>query len=86
MTDTAPAKGKGLQIVFRMLTEGRAAIRVLDLRGTEVRRLFDGTMKTGSWSVDWDGHLADGKPAQPGLYRIEVRTNGVVKTREVHIR
>jgi len=86
MTDHSPAKGKGLQIVFRMSTEGRAAIRVLDPSGAEVRRLFDGTMKTGSWSVDWDGHLADGKAARPGLYHIEVQTNGIVKSREVRIR
>lgn len=86
MTDREPAKGKSLQIVFRMLAEGRAAIRVLSPSGTEVRRLFDGDMKTGSWSVDWDGRLSDGRPAQPGLYRVEVETNGVVKSREVRIR
>jgi flagellar hook assembly protein FlgD len=69
-----------------MSAEGRAAIRVLHPDGTEVRRLFDGNMKSGSWSVDWDGHLVDGKSAQPGLYRIEVNTNGAVKSREVRIR
>jgi flagellar hook assembly protein FlgD len=86
MADHAPAKGKGLQIVFHMMNEGHAAIRVLAPNGVEVRRLFDGTMKTGSWSVDWDGRLTDGKSAQPGLYHIEVQTNGTAKSREVRIR
>jgi flagellar hook assembly protein FlgD len=69
-----------------MMTEGRAAIRVISPSGVEVRRLFDENMKTGSWSVDWDGRLNDGRPAQPGLYRVEVQTNGTVKNREVRIR
>jgi hypothetical protein len=86
MTDREPARGKGLQIVFHMITEGRAAVRVLSPSGIEVRKLLDGNMKTGSWTVDWDGRLPDGRPAQPGLYRIEVQTNGTVKSRDVRIR
>jgi hypothetical protein len=86
VADSSPTQGKGLQIVFHMITEGRAAIRVLNPTGVEVRRLFDGNMKTGSWSVDWDGRLTDGRPATPGLYHVEVMTNGITKVREVRIR
>jgi hypothetical protein len=81
-----PDRGKGLQIVFKMLAPGHASVRVFAPGGSEVRRLFDGEMTAGSWTVDWDGLLADGNPALPGLYRVEVETNGKVKSREVRIR
>ena len=82
----APETGKGLQIQFKMPSAGRASVRVLGKDEREVRRLFDGPMTAGSWSVTWDGLLADGRPADSGIYHVEVTTNGASQTREVRLR
>jgi hypothetical protein len=82
----SPATGKGLQIQFTMAEAGRASVRVLGKDEREVRRLFEGPMAAGSWSVTWDGLLADGQPAASGIYHVEVTTNGATKTREVRLR
>jgi hypothetical protein len=82
----APSKGKGLQILVPMSTDGHASVRVLDSTGREVRRLFDGSLKAGKWNMNWDGLVSDGKPVAPGIYRVEVDMNGTVRNKEVRIR
>ena len=46
----------------------RAVVRVVDSRGREVRRLFEGAPTSRSMHLPWDGRRAGGEPASSGVY------------------
>jgi flagellar basal-body rod modification protein FlgD len=46
-------------------------LRVVDQSGTIVNTLVDGSPEQGNASIIWNGKDAEGKRADPGIYRIE---------------
>ena len=48
-------------------------VRVLDLGGHLVRRLFSGEQRGGHWSIPWDGRSASGELVPPGIYLAHVK-------------
>ena len=54
--------------------------------GVEVRRMYVGTLQTGRWSFEWDGHGGDGSQVAAGKYFIQVQSEGMTQSREVNIR
>ena len=49
-------------------------VRILDLAGRLVRRLFTGEQAGGHWSIPWDG-TGGGGPVPPGIYLAHVEVN-----------
>ena len=47
-------------------------VKVLDLAGRLVRRLFSGEQGGGHWSISWDGTNGSGKRVPPGIYLAHV--------------
>ena len=50
-------------------------VRILDLAGRLVRRLFTGEQGGGHWSIPWDGTGGGGAPVPPGIYLAHVEVN-----------
>ena len=57
-------------------------VRVLDLAGHLVRRLFSGEQGGGHWSIPWDGTNGRGELVPPGIYlaRVEVHSAASAET------
>ncbi len=50
-------------------------VRVLDLAGHLVRRLFSGEQGGGHWSIPWDGTNGGGELVPPGIYLAHVEVH-----------
>ena len=50
-------------------------VRVLDLAGHLVRRLFSGEQGGGHWSIPWDGTNGSGELVPPGIYLAHVEVH-----------
>ena len=50
-------------------------VRVLDLAGHLVRRLFSGEQGGGHWSIPWDGTKGRGELVPPGIYLAHVEVH-----------
>ena len=53
-------------------------VRVLDARGHEVRRLFEGHATSRSMRLPWDGKQASGEPASSGVYFASMDYQGAI--------
>ncbi|MFQ5600980.1 MAG: FlgD immunoglobulin-like domain containing protein [Candidatus Krumholzibacteriia bacterium] len=74
-------------IRFKTPEPGTATLRVLDVRGRLVRRLFVGDPGRGERSMTWDGLDQDGREAASGVYRIRLEQRGqAVERRAVLVR
>jgi len=65
-------------IDFHMVREGRATVRIYDVRGQLVDTIFDGFLGAGSRSVTWN---ADDQPS--GIYFAQFQTGDLVETRKM---
>jgi hypothetical protein len=72
-------------IRFGLERGGRAVLRVYDVRGREVRRLFDGDGDGRSYVVSWDGKDAAGRRVAPGVYFYRLQTQRQSFTRKLHL-
>ena len=54
-------------------------VRVLDLAGHLVRRLFSGEQGGGHWSIPWDGTNGSGERVPPGIYLAHVNVHSVAR-------
>ncbi len=69
---------------FLLRNEVRVGLRVLDVRGQEVRRLIeDSRLPLGFYAVEWDGLLQSGTPATTGAYFYELSLNGVPSRKQL---
>ena len=57
-------------------------VKVFDLAGHLVRRLFSGEQGGGHWSIAWDGTNGSGKRVPPGIYlaRVDVLSSASAET------
>ena len=77
-----PFRSGGTRIAFNVPDGGaNVSVRVLDVTGREVRRLWDGTLSSQSYDIAWDGASARGTQVPEGLYFVVVQ--GVTRTPEV---
>jgi PKD repeat protein len=65
-------------ISFNMAVEGRATVRVYDVRGNMVETLFDGFVGAGSKSLNWDA-----RDHASGIYFCQFQTGDTVETRKM---
>ena len=61
---------------FRLEQRGRAAIRIFDLGGRQVRKLDLGMVEAGPRSVRWDGTDGTGRTVSSGLYFYRLYLDG----------
>jgi hypothetical protein len=69
--------GQSVRFAFDA-TGARARLVVHDARGRVVRVLLDGPVVAGPQALTWDGRLASGVPAAPGLYFARLERPGVL--------
>ncbi len=74
---------RSTRISFQLRRADRVTVTVVDVRGRVVRRLADETMAAGRREVRWDGRDRADRPVAPGVYRILVRTAGIVYAKTV---
>ncbi len=66
---------------FDLPQEGRASLRVYDMRGRLVRTLVGAeVMPAGSRVVTWDGVGDDGRPVGSGVYLVALEALGARQT------
>jgi flagellar hook assembly protein FlgD len=86
MTSPGSQAHSGLEVTVRQPAAGLVTVRVLKEDGTEAAFLYQGSLPAGQWVFGWDGKLADGSPAQPGSYQIQVTSGSVTRSKIVFIR
>jgi flagellar hook assembly protein FlgD len=84
--DLNPPKAyPNLSVEINQTQLGFLTVRVVDPQGVQVTVLYKGNLAPGRWMFEWDGKLADGGPATPGFYQIEVRSGGTVQQKSIQI-
>jgi len=84
--DLSPPKSySNLSVEINQTQLGFLTVRVVDPRGAEVTLLYKGNLTPGRWMFEWDGKLANGGPATPGFYQIEVRSGATVQQKSIQI-
>ena len=71
-------------VEFALPRTGSATLRVLDPRGRVIATLATGTRGAGRHRLSWNGTTASG-PVAAGVYFVELRANGVVRSQRVVI-
>ena len=71
-----------IEVEFVLPRPGAASLRLLDLQGRAVTTLASGPFAAGRNRVPWSGITAHGS-LTAGLYFLELRSNGVVRTQRV---
>ena len=64
----------------RLISPVPVEVRVLDLAGRLVRRLFSGEQGGGHWSIPWDGTNSSGELVPPGIYLAHVDVHSSAST------
>lgn len=78
----APFRAPGT-LRWALPAEGRAALRLYDLRGAVVRTLFEGETGAGSHAAVWDGTDQQGRPVPAGSYYSRLTGAGETATHRV---
>jgi hypothetical protein len=55
---------------------GEVLLQVFDVHGREIKRLVDGYVEAGEWSVVWDGSNERGDVVASGVYFLRLRAGG----------
>jgi hypothetical protein len=71
------------RIAFATGTEGQALLRIYDVTGREVARLFDRVVPAGSYEVTWNGRDDQGARLAPGVYFYRLETAELTRTRKL---
>ncbi len=74
-------------INYDLPRNSKVTLEVFNILGQSVRNLVTARQSAGSYAVNWDGHLADGRTAPSGIYFCRLRADSVsLVTRMVIIR
>ena len=68
---------------FSLEETGPALLRVFDVRGREVKRLFEQTAGPGRYTVTWHGDGPTGTAVAPGVYFYRLETSKQIRTRKL---
>ncbi|MBS1910762.1 MAG: T9SS type A sorting domain-containing protein [Bacteroidetes bacterium] len=71
---------------YAVPADGNVVIRVYDVLGHEVKTLVNAEMKTGTYSVEWNGVDSFGKPVESGVYYCRIESNGQSRTTAMQVR
>ncbi len=70
-------------ICYSLKSRGKVSLRVYNVLGQEVRRLFSGLQQGGVYRVIWDGKDEQGNDAGSGIYIIRLETGAFVQSRKM---
>lgn len=71
---------------FRLASEDRVTLRVVDVQGRIVRTLLDRAIRPAGWNqLDWDGRDAQGRDLQSGVYYVLAESHMGKASRSVTI-
>ncbi len=70
-------------IVYSLPSETRASLRVFDISGRMVRKLYDGKQTAGKHSIIWDGQDNNGRVLPNGVYFLDLDIGSHKETRKV---
>ena len=80
-----PSSGNFNIVVF--LTETTdLEIGIYDLGGRKVQSIGSGTFAKGEFTFTWDGYLATGIKASPGMYFAGISMNGSLNTLKIMVK
>jgi hypothetical protein len=71
------------KLVLAMPRRDRVDVRVYDVQGHEVRRLYTGEAPAGRHVLAWDGRDSGGREAAPGVYHLRATGAGQRATRSI---
>ncbi|MDB5033289.1 MAG: two component regulator propeller domain protein [Chlorobi bacterium] len=66
-------------IVLDLPAGSRVAADIVDVRGADVRRLFEGNLQAGRHAIVWNGRDASGAQVASGVYYARVRMGGEIR-------
>lgn len=73
------------QIRYQLPEAAQVRLRILNMLGTEVRRLEDGWREAGYYYVIWDGRNSSGREVASGVYLVQMKAGGFVQLRKVMV-
>ncbi len=73
----------GMTLEFMAPRGDNIVCRVVDIRGHQVRILFNGSATGGTQSVFWDGNTANGRSSASGVYMVQLLCQNNVLSRRV---
>lgn len=72
------------QIGFDLARESRVTLKIYNSLGQEVRTLFDGRMKSGSYKQTWDGRNNAGHYVSSGIYIYRLQAGDFIMSRKMN--
>lgn len=70
-------------VQYVLPAESTVILTIHDVTGRRVRRLFNGSLSSGSHSMEWDGTDSNGQVVGAGVYFLSLESDGEVGTQAV---
>ncbi|OQY27378.1 MAG: hypothetical protein B6244_11000 [Candidatus Cloacimonetes bacterium 4572_55] len=70
-------------VAFSLKNASYVHLDIYNAVGQKVQTLIDGVWDAGSFTVEWDGTIDDGKPALSGVYFYQLKVGGRVETKKM---
>ncbi len=68
---------------FELLSEGISDFRILDIGGKTVKTLVSSHLKSGKYTIGWDGKDDNGNMLKPGVYYYRLKVNKQMITKSL---
>jgi hypothetical protein len=72
--------GDGVTVSYNLNKSTEVEVRITDINGRLVRLFDNGLMSSGSNSIVWNGADNKGQVIKPGLYLVQLKTDGQMKS------
>ena len=71
-----PRSASGTNIGFTIAARGDYRLDILDLSGSPIKNVFDGSIEVGSYTLRWDGTTEDGRDANGNYHWVVLAATG----------
>ncbi len=68
---------------FELLSDGKSDLRILDIEGKTVKTLVSSRLKSGKYTIDWDGKDNNGNHLKSGIYYYRLKVNKQIITKSL---
>ncbi len=68
--------GSSTSISYSVPKDGSASLNIYNLKGQLIRTMLNGSVKAGSYKIDWNGTDSQGNPVANGVYLYRLESNG----------
>lgn len=69
--------------VISLAKETNVSIIIYDIKGSEIYRLYNNNLSTGSHTFTWNAVTNSGNTANSGIYFIKVNAGGIINTQKI---